>query len=62
MRIDVLRIGDKVTHPDLYYGREIFEVILIYKNRVLLRGDWSGMFGYIQNGWYDREGLEVVRK
>ena len=52
------QIGQKVTHPDIYWGREVFEVVGIRRDELELRGDWSGGTHNVdQSGWYKIEGM-----
>jgi hypothetical protein len=48
-------LGDKVT-TEYYEHGEVFEVIGICKNELLLRGDWSGGTHNVdQTSWYPKE-------
>lgn len=34
---------DKVVHPNIYNGNEIFTVIEVMQDHLILKGDWSGV-------------------
>jgi hypothetical protein len=52
------KLGDKVVHDAIYYGKEVFTVVGIRKNELELEGDFSGgthhAFG---SAWCTREGV-----
>lgn len=49
---------DKVCHPEIYYGNEIFTIVGIRVNELELQGDWSGgTHAVIQRGWFKRDGM-----
>jgi len=51
------KIGDKVSHPEIYLGNEVFEVVGIRENELELKGDWSGgTHAVCQVGWFKKEG------
>lgn len=51
-------LGQKAKHKDLYNGKEIFEVIGLKKDEVLLKGDFSGGTHAVeQESWMPIKGL-----
>lgn len=51
-------IGQKAKHKDLYNAKEIFEVVGIKENEVLLKGDFSGGTHAVeQESWLPKKGL-----
>lgn len=53
-----IRLYDKVTHPELYNGNEVFTVVGIRMHELELRGDWSGGTHNVdQTGWFKRDGV-----
>lgn len=60
-----IELNDKVVHPDIYYGREVFRVVGIRTkpDEVELEGDWSGgTHNVCQRAWYKKEGIKIVKK
>ena len=58
MKTNKIRLYDKVIHPELYNGNEVFTVVGIRINELELRGDWSGGTHNVdQTGWYKRDGV-----
>lgn len=58
-----LQLGQKVYHRDLYYGRELFEIVGIRKTEVELEGDWSGGTHPVwQKDWMPIEGVILPAK
>lgn len=53
-----IRLYDKIIHPEIYGGKEIFTVVGIRMNELELRGDWSGGTHNVdQIGWFKRDGV-----
>jgi hypothetical protein len=53
-----LKIGQKVYHKDLYWGREQMKIVGLRKNEVELEGDYSGgTHNVIQKDWLPIEGV-----
>jgi len=51
-------LGQKAKHKDLYNGKEIFEIVGIKYNEVLLKGDFSGGTHNVeQESWIPIKGL-----
>ncbi len=56
-----IKLGDKVTHPDIYWGREVFKVVGIREKELELEGDWSGgTHNVCQSSWIKRDGIIKV--
>lgn len=56
---NAFRLGDRVTHPDIYHGNEVFTVVGIRERELELEleGDWSGgTHGTVQRAWHPLEG------
>jgi ABC-type tungstate transport system permease subunit len=51
-------LGQKAKHYDLYNGKEVFEIIGVKENEVLLKGDFSGGTHNVeQESWMPIKGL-----
>lgn len=51
-------LGQKAKHRDIYDGKEVFEVIGIKAEEVLLKGDFSGGTHKVeQESWVPKNGL-----
>ena len=51
-------IGQKVRHKEIYNGKETMEVVGITKEKVLLKGDFSGGTHNVeQESWMPIKGL-----
>ena len=51
-------IGQKVRHKEIYNGKETMEVVEITKEKVLLRGNFSGgTHNVYQESWMAIKGL-----
>ena len=60
MKIEDLRIGQKVYHKDLYWGREQMKVVGLRENEVELEGDYSGgTHAVCQRDWMPLEGIQL---
>lgn len=54
-------LRDKVIHPEIYKGKEIFTVVGIRENELELEGDWSGgTYNVKQKHWFKKEGVIKV--
>lgn len=54
-----IRLYDKVIHPEIYGGNEVFTVVGIRMNELELRGDWSGGTHNVdQTDWFKRDGTK----
>ena len=53
-------IGQKVRHKEIYNGKETMEVVGITKEKVLLKGDFSGGTHNVQQeSWLAIKGLII---
>ncbi len=53
-----LKLGQKVYHQNIYWGKEQMEVVGIRKNEVELQGDYSGgTHNVCQKDWLPLEGV-----
>ena len=53
-----IQLGTKVYHKDIYYGKELMEVVGIRKEEVELEGDFSGgTHNVCQKDWFNIKGL-----
>ncbi len=51
------KLKDKVSNPDVYYGREVFTVVGIRADEIEVGGDWSGgTHAVYQKDWCKAEG------
>lgn len=54
---ETYNLYDRVTHPDIYYGREIFTVVEVHTDHIRVKGDFSGVGHpdqtalYLKDGW-----------
>lgn len=56
-------LGQKARHKDLYSGKEVFEIVGIKKNEVLLEGDFSGGTHNVnQESWVTKNGLIIQNR
>lgn len=56
-------LGQKARHKDLYNGKEVFEIVGIKKNEVLLEGDFSGGTHNVnQESWMPQKGLIIQNR
>lgn len=54
-----IRLYDKVIHPEIYNGNEVFTVVGIRTDELELLGDWSGgTHNVSQKGWFKRKGIK----
>lgn len=54
-------IGDKVT-TEYYYHREVFEVVGVLEDELVLKGDWSGgTHNVCQVGNYDKSKCKLYK-
>lgn len=56
---ETFNLYDKVVHPDILSGKEIFTVIEVATDRLKVKGDFSGIGHPDQSDWFDDEGWIV---
>jgi len=55
-----IKLFDRVIHPEIYNGNEVFVVVGIRVDELELQGDWSGgTHNVSQRGWFKREGIKL---
>lgn len=61
MKVENLRIGQKVYHNDLYWGREQMKVVGLRELEVELEGDYSGgTHAVCQRSWMPIKGIRLT--
>lgn len=56
---ETFNLYDKVVHPDILSGKEVFTVIDVATDRLKVKGDFSGIGHPDQSDWFDDEGWIV---
>lgn len=60
MKVENLRIGQKVYHSDLYWGREEMKIVGLRETEVELEGDYSGgTHAVCQRSWMSIKGVRL---
>lgn len=61
--VQIVTLGMKVYHDEIYNGKEQMKVVGIRENEVELEGDWSGGTHRVcQKDWMPIKGLFRLRK
>jgi hypothetical protein len=40
---ETYNLYDKVVHPNIYNGNEVFTIVAVMHDHLILKGDWSGI-------------------
>lgn len=53
---ETYNLYDKVVHPNIYDGNEVFIIVAVTNDKIKVEGDFSGVgMGHSQE-WFDKEG------